>query len=310
LMTEQRPLPRRSGFTLVELLVVIGIIAILVGVLLPTLANARRSANAVKCGAALKELGNAFKLYSIDNRNAYPVAKWYIRPATAPPRPVLSNGNPVTALYWQDYLVRYISKNASINTTALDPTKQQAFALARASVFWGCPEWEGRRGGFATPTDGISAYENGYSFNVWPTWKPNQALGTHPPYTEAAVDDPVENIINGKWPRLTQYSAERCLVVESNLWLLVTCGTDSSHKALPELNCSNSGFSGSIGYDKPGYNSIDRYRHGKYPPLINNGLTFDDAHDKAKFNMLFGDGHVAMLQSIGEGMRAIQMRDP
>lgn len=71
----------RGGFTLVELLVVIGIIALLVGILLPALNKARESANTIKCAANLRSVGQGMQQYLAENKQTFMPNYTYIPPA-------------------------------------------------------------------------------------------------------------------------------------------------------------------------------------------------------------------------------------
>jgi prepilin-type N-terminal cleavage/methylation domain-containing protein/prepilin-type processing-associated H-X9-DG protein len=109
-----RKKPRRA-FTLVELLVVIGIIALLVGILLPTLSKARKSGYRVKCLSNLKQLGQMNVMYASENDGWYipryygwapsnPTNGWL--PSMTPPPGYDSATWPTTIYYYQMYAFR------------------------------------------------------------------------------------------------------------------------------------------------------------------------------------------------------------
>jgi prepilin-type N-terminal cleavage/methylation domain-containing protein/prepilin-type processing-associated H-X9-DG protein len=85
----------RHAFTLVELLVVIGIIAVLISILLPALSRVRRQANTLQCSSNMRQVATALIMYINDNKGKHP-------PAGIPP---------ITGIYqygwwWPNELVR------------------------------------------------------------------------------------------------------------------------------------------------------------------------------------------------------------
>lgn len=93
--------PICRGFTLIELLVVISIIAMLIGILLPALAQAREVSKKTICLSSERQMGIAAAAYIIDNRGYYPIAQymaggvWYSWDMYQ-----LSDGRMVPGLLW------------------------------------------------------------------------------------------------------------------------------------------------------------------------------------------------------------------
>lgn len=103
------PAVSKRAFTLVELLVVIGIIALLIAILLPALARAREQANTVKCQSNIKQLCTALVMYAGENKGKFP--------------PNINaggfgGGNPLTEQVWfhQDRIGRYLPKTLVTST--------------------------------------------------------------------------------------------------------------------------------------------------------------------------------------------------
>ena len=95
---------QRAAFTLVELLVVIGIIALLIGILLPTLHRAREAGARTACISNIRQLGMGFVMYQNENKGRFPRQSPYY------------NGSRVHMeedwIYWQDDVRARIKQSA------------------------------------------------------------------------------------------------------------------------------------------------------------------------------------------------------
>jgi prepilin-type N-terminal cleavage/methylation domain-containing protein/prepilin-type processing-associated H-X9-DG protein len=284
---------RRKAFTLVELLVVIGIIAVLVGILMPGLSSARRQANSIKCMSALREIGSAFNLYAANNKGVWPLAR---HAAVDPTKPT---AHPIPAghnLRWQDRIVPYIAGMDATTMADLNSTSTvnpNALNRLRETVLWGCPEWR-KNDGSALATD--DNFRSGYSMN------PYTRMPDIPgPEGRAYIDNGSSNWM-GRYFKQTQWTkpSDRLLIADG-VQDFLQCG----RRTKGSLTRSDVWypFGTSLSNIQTAHIWFDTTRHG--PPSATGEPRKQDPYSgKRWINALFCDGHVQPV-SIVEGWQAM-----
>ncbi len=300
---------RFSGFTLVELLVVIGIIALLISILLPSLNKAREAANTLKCAANLRSVGQGLMMYISENKQTYPAAYIYEGMYFDSSGAQMPTSATKGYLHWTGLIYGDARGNSNTNVTGKD-----GFL---------CPSIE--KGGLPPTNPSSDNLDSGQK---------NETAGLvdiQAPRTAYTVNEAVcgrNKYVVGYQGATTPYQFVRASQVSNASgtilatefvpdWQIVsdadrTSGADQvckSHRPVHAFNISDSGAgANNLNMEKMPANATTYYR-AKYTDLVTSPANYDKgttksrldwvgrnhgtgSYEKKKSNFLYCDGHV------------------
>jgi len=269
-----------KGFTLIELLVVISIIALLVGILLPALGAARRSAQKAACLSNVRQVGVAIVAYTADNRDYYPFYIFSDRWNNAPvayardvlEAPDYDNGDP--GAYWTAKLVDdgYLPGPLAFDCPTLDsiPIPDNVrpncdFTKMTAGQTPGDTAWRGWN--FAE-----------YGYNVYYLGSGYGRVMKSSAQNRNRSDRTLIASVAGSFPEVFRSTANASEIDNPSETIAMT---DSRNYALETKLTGRFEIKIGVSYVYP----------GSVPPTKTNNYGFADSRHNASVNVAWADGH-------------------
>jgi prepilin-type N-terminal cleavage/methylation domain-containing protein/prepilin-type processing-associated H-X9-DG protein len=257
---------KATGFTLVELLVVIGIIALLISILLPALSAARRSGNSVKCESNLRQMGMAMIMYGQQYQGRFPASE--IGAQTYTINVVGQAGNQVggtglEVIWWQRLMIDNFMPGVA------DPTKSPMICPSDEHIYQPFPSVPGQQ----------VLFNSSYGINNFLTcYNPGAISGATP------VDEAYPIIPNGfrrvDWPKVltAPHSAETIVAADNYSGVLLEPYDPNTIPNSDSQSTASQPFPNNLA------NQFDWRRHAS--PSAKRG----------QCNVLYLDGHVTSVR--------------
>ena len=308
---ERRALPAvgRPGFTLVELLVVIGIIAVLISLLLPALGRARKAANSTACAANLRTILQGMQMYVSENNGYFPggansSGAFLVRRATPP----YNNANcpEVSQIWdWQAPIGRMMG--VSYPAGGIEAERVQRFRQLAEFPAYKCPENQFLAvpfgGGASWPTITMISYNTSMIFHLTSAAAGGGEWGV-------TTSRPQWDVPQGYTPRITRIgdAARKIYIADGARYSTTTIAPDYD----PSITSSHGGAYSDQGAFTRFSRSWDRGRAPGNDGVGNDARLYAFRHgtgtgrsaaDAYRMNAGFFDGHV---ESLGD----LQASDP